>query len=449
MATPGKIAKFGPTGNVIDSIITETDAGSIGIGTTAPSVKTQIEGGEGVNDQGATFALRRSDNNKFMRLGVGTQGAALDFDPTSFLVIQKNTLGIDGVLAGQELLRVTSSGNLGIGTPSPDRPLAVQAQGLDQELISFKDPGGATKWHINQDLGGSNPGLNFVETGVADGRLFLQAGGNVGIGTTGPNARLTVETSAPDIGDFTFLTGVQGTVINNRGAPDSWRQTAGVRGSNSSGYGVQGQSDSFVGVKGNSNSSMGVFGQSDTGIGVAGLATNTSSGAAGFFQGSVQVAGALSKSGGGFRIDHPLDSANKYMNHSFVESPEMKNVYDGVAVLDAGGEAVVMLPDWFEALNEGFRYQLTPVGAPAPQLHVADEIAHAQFRIAGGVPGQRVCWQVTGVRKDPWARAHPVVVEEPKIGDERGHYLNPEVFGQQQDQSILAARYPNVLRRQT
>jgi hypothetical protein len=316
-----------------------------------------------------------------MRLGVGTQGVALDFDSTSFLVIQKNTLGIDGVLAGQELLRVASSGNVGIGTP-----------------------------------------------------------------TTGPNARLTVETSGPDVGDFTFATGVQGTVINNRGAPGLWRLTAGVRGINTGGLGVQGQSDSFVGVEGTSNNSMGVFGQSDTGIGVAGLATNTGSGAAGFFQGSVQVIGTLSKSGGGFRIDHPLDSANKYMNHSFVESPEMKNVYDGVAVLDANGEATVMLPDWFEALNEGFRYQLTPIGAPAPQLHVADEIAHAQFRIAGGVPGQRVCWQVTGVRKDPWARAHPVVVEEPKIGDERGRYLSPELFGQREDQSTMAARYPNLVR---
>jgi hypothetical protein len=108
-----------------------------------------------------------------------------------------------------------------------------------------------------------------------------------------------------------------------------------------------------------------------------------------------------------------------------------------------------VLPDWFEALNEGFRYQLTPVGAPAPQLHVADEIAHFQFRIAGGVPGQRVCWQVTGVRKDPWARAHPVFVEEPKIDHERGHYLNPELFGQREDQSIMAARYANVRRRQS
>jgi len=417
--TPGQLAKFDQTGNVTDSIITETGEGSIGIGTRGPSVKTQIEG---TNDQSTTLALKRSDNNRFMRLGVGTQGVALDFDPTSFLVIQRNTLGIDGVLAGQELLRVTSNGNVGIGTPSPDRPLTVQAQGLDQELISFKDPGGATKWHINQDLGGSNPGLNFVETGVADGRLFLQAGGNVGIGTTGPSARLTVETSAPDSGDFTFLTGVQGTVINNRGEPGLWRLTAGVRGNNSGGYGVQGQSDSFVGVYGISNSSMGVFGQSDSGPGVA---------------------------GGGFRIDHPLDSANKYMNHSFVESPEMKNVYDGVAVLDANGEAAVMLPDWFEALNEGFRYQLTPVGAPAPQLHIADEIGHAQFRIAGGVPGQRVCWQLTGVRKDPWARAHPVVVEEPKTDDERGRYLDPELFGQGEDQSIMVARYPNLRRGKT
>jgi hypothetical protein len=106
-----------------------------------------------------------------------------------------------------------------------------------------------------------------------------------------------------------------------------------------------------------------------------------------------------------------------------------------------------MLPNWFEALNEGFRYQLTPVGAPAPQLHVADEMAHAQFRIAGGMPGQQVCWQVTGVRRDPWAQAHPLVVEEPKIERDRGHYLNPELFAQREDQGIMAARYPNLRRR--
>jgi hypothetical protein len=44
-----------------------------------------------------------------------------------------------------------------------------------------------------------------------------------------------------------------------------------------------------------------------------------------------------------FRIDHPLDPANKYLNHSAVESPDMKNIYDGVVTLDADGEAVVEL----------------------------------------------------------------------------------------------------------
>jgi hypothetical protein len=44
----------------------------------------------------------------------------------------------------------------------------------------------------------------------------------------------------------------------------------------------------------------------------------------------------------------------------------MKNLYDGVATLDGKGRAVVRLPNWFEALNAEFRYQLTAIGRPAP-----------------------------------------------------------------------------------
>ncbi len=99
---------------------------------------------------------------------------------------------LTGAPAATEKVRVLANGNVGIGTSAPNRPLTVQAQGGSQELIGFKDPTGATKWHINQNLGGSNPGLNFVETGVADARLFLKAGGNVGIGTTTPGFKLDV-----------------------------------------------------------------------------------------------------------------------------------------------------------------------------------------------------------------------------------------------------------------
>ena len=46
----------------------------------------------------------------------------------------------------------------------------------------------------------------------------------------------------------------------------------------------------------------------------------------------------------------------------------MKNVYDGVINLDNKGEAVIELPDWFTALNKEYRYQLTAIGAPGPNL---------------------------------------------------------------------------------
>jgi hypothetical protein len=161
----------------------------------------------------------------------------------------------------------------------------------------------------------------------------------------------------------------------------------------------------------------------------------------------LDVYGTLTKRGGGFHIDHPLDPQNKYLNHSFVESSDMKNLYDGIAVLDDNGQAVITLPDWFDTLNEDFRYQLTPIGAPAPQLHVAEEIANRTFGIGGGSPRQRISWQVTGSRKDPWAKANPLSVEETKPAVERGHYLQPELFGADQALSIMAARLPKLARR--
>ncbi|MEJ2543417.1 MAG: hypothetical protein P8Y99_05070 [Calditrichaceae bacterium] len=158
---------------------------------------------------------------------------------------------------------------------------------------------------------------------------------------------------------------------------------------------------------------------------------------AGSFVGDVTINGTLSKSAGAFKIDHPLDPANKYLSHSFVESPDMKNIYDGVIILDNKGEATVTLPDWFEALNKDFRYQLTPIGAPGPNLYIAQEISNNQFKIAGGTAGMKVSWHVTGIRNDAYARAHRIKVEEDKSATERGKYLNPSVFGLSKEMSIM------------
>jgi len=162
---------------------------------------------------------------------------------------------------------------------------------------------------------------------------------------------------------------------------------------------------------------------------------------AGDFSGNVSIAGTLTKTSGSFKIDHPLDPANKYLSHSFVESPDMKNVYDGVVVLDEDGEAIVELPHWFEALNKDFRYQLTCIGGFAP-VYIAKKVRDNYFKIAGGKPEMEVSWQVTGIRRDVWACAHPLLVEEDKPPLEQGSYLYPELHGASEEKNIRRVRYP-------
>ena len=204
-----------------------------------------------------------------------------------------------------------------------------------------------------------------------------------------------------------------------------------------------------VGVSGTSEEAAGVRGISVNGAAVVGISAYPTNrgpfGFAGNFRGAVNVTGPVHKSGGGFRIDHPLAPSTMYLNHSFVESAEMKNVYDGVAVLDAQGAARVVLPKWFQVLNRDCRYQLTPIGAPAPDLHVAAEVRRGAFRIAGGTPRMRVSWQITGIRQDPWANANRIRPEEPKVAIERGRYRHPEVYGKPEHLSTAFVAAPEML----
>jgi hypothetical protein len=123
------------------------------------------------------------------------------------------------------------------------------------------------------------------------------------------------------------------------------------------------------------------------------------------------------------------------------------NLYTGKITLDANGEAVVQMPDWFEALNKDFRYSLTPIGAPGPNLYIAEEVSGNRFKIAGGTAGMKVSWQVTGVRQDAYMRAHPMKVEVEKSENERGHYLRPELFDQPEEKSIEWARHSELMKR--
>ncbi|HEV2380427.1 MAG TPA: hypothetical protein VG206_11605 [Terriglobia bacterium] len=170
-----------------------------------------------------------------------------------------------------------------------------------------------------------------------------------------------------------------------------------------------------------------------------------SNGYAGVFYGDIDVTGAIYAGTKDFKIDHPTDPANRYLYHASVESSEMMNIYTGNATLDSSGSATVQLPDWFEALNADFRYQLTCIGGFAP-VYVSQKVQSHSFRIAGGQAGMEVSWQITGVRHDAYAAAHPLVAEVDKPADERGFYIHPELFGESEEKQVEWGRRPEFMK---
>jgi hypothetical protein len=295
-----------------------------------------------------------------------------------------------------------------------------------------------------------------------DALFFIDGStGNVGIVTVGtgngatipftPQARLHVQTSSGDAlwGISTATTGadygVYGQIDSTTG-----RGVAGIANATTGfTYGVYGRSYSTGGrgVYGEAvtttGTNYGVRGQSYSSTGYAGYFVNVYGGTAGYFSGNVSVLGTLSKTAGSFKIDDPLDPSHKYLQHSFVESPDMMDVYNGNVTLDDQGEAVVTMPDWFQALNQDFRYQLTPMGAFAP-LYVAQEIKDNRFKIAGGQPGMKVSWQVTGIRHDPYAEAHRIQVVVDKPASEQGTYLFPSLYGQPESKGLDYTQQSNL-----
>jgi hypothetical protein len=363
-----------------------------------------------------------------------------------------------GTNLGNSALYQNSSGNIGISTTSPGQKLEVDSGNfMVKGTNNFKTSGQTAFVYV----GDANHPIEAINSGglalgaylVPQAVYIADSTGHVGIGTTSPGYPLTVSSSgvAAD-----FVTSAVGGDIIHADGPDGTVFSVNSGSNNGGSIGVVNvtttNSVSTDGLNAYSYSDIGVFGSaspySEFSVGVWGDGVDTYGigNMAGWFNGDVYVNGNLSKSSGSFKIDHPLDPANKYLYHSFVESPDMKNIYDGEVVLDGNGEAVVRLPDWFESLNQDFRYQLTAVGAPAPNLHIKEKVHGNAFAIGGGVAGMEVSWQVTGIRHDAWANAHRLQVEVPKRASERGYYLHPELFGAPEERGVTWAKHPKEMR---
>ncbi len=288
--------------------------------------------------------------------------------------------------------------------------------------------------------------------------MVIFSSGKVSIGGSLPLAQL--EVAGPAESGTTAISGIGASfdMSPDSGTPGSGGNFVGGEGDyTNSGGGSDGAGGEGITAVGGSGNYVGGDGGDFTG-GIGGIAGGTgiyatagtgSPGdeeAAGQFNGDVYVTGGLSAATKNFKIDHPLDPANKYLVHASVESSEMMNIYSGNVVTDELGLATIKLPDWFEAENTDFRYQLTVIGRFA-QAIVKDKIANGQFRIMTNSSHVEVSWQITAVRQDAYAKAHPLVVEQQKPERERGFYQNPELYGQPAEKQTEWARRPQQMQR--
>jgi hypothetical protein len=328
-----------------------------------------------------------------------------------------------------------------------------QSAGVHGQVTSTQSANGYGVWgsHAGRGTGvyGTSSsgtgvvGIHTGESGAAPGVLGITNSSSTravavqGIVAPGGTGELSVAVRGINNGSGLFGFGIMGTHAGGgTGVYGYAPHGVGVHGWSQSHTGVSGYSETWHGVSGSSTTSTGVDGRSTDSIGVYGRSTNStgvhgvsSNGHAGYFSGPVHVQGTLSKAAGSFKIDHPLDPTGHYLSHSFVESPDMMNVYNGNVTTDANGDAVVTLPAYFEALNRDFRYQLTVIGQFA-QAIVGNEIQNNQFTVKTDKPNVKVSWQVTGIRQDPWANDNRIQVEEPKPQEEQGTYLYPQGYGQ-------------------
>ena len=328
-------------------------------------------------------------------------GARIDRSSANRSTLDLNFFGTPGRIpqfTGSDILADSViwqdfNGRIGIGTQRPGAALLTVAGQIETTSGGIKFPNGT------------------VQTTSASGSLFqvnhnttLTGNGSEG-SPLGVAIPLRLTTSSQPAAQFTGNEDTTLIVTNNGGVPTN-------------------NAISATSINGRAIDAL-----TDHGIAVLGRRVGPiGGGLAGYFVGDVQmtadlvIEGNLSVRGTkNFKIDHPLDPENKYLIHAAIESSEALNVYSGNVRLDQNGEAVVKMPVWFQVINKDFRYSITPIGASASGLYISEELEDNRFKIAGGAPGLKVSWQLTGIRSDDIMIKHPFRAEEVKPAKERAY----------------------------
>lgn len=362
-----------------------------------------------INGSNVISAKDDSETNELQTLELNGHHLSLSDGNTVTLPDDSFTLPYAG--AGSDASPLFSVSNFGNGAAI----YGVTNGGGDAAIVG-EDPSGGLAG-VRGYSSGSYGVLGYSDSGWG----VLGQGGNVGVRAESTGGGTALEAVA--------FNGVAINAQGDVGVDGDLNVTGNARITGNGNFAMI-CSGAVTGVQG-AGSSFGVDGYGYYGI----FGAPAGGGYGGYFNGRM-YADILQKGSGSFKIDHPLYPANKYLYHSFVESPDMMNVYNGNITTDTNGLATIQMPDYFEALNRDFRYQLTCIGTFA-QVIVERELSQNSFTIRSDKPKVKVSWQITGIRQDAHANKFRIVPEVEKEPENKGKYLCPDCFGQPEEKGML------------
>ncbi|KZS41506.1 hypothetical protein AWE51_21090 [Aquimarina aggregata] len=165
---------------VTQAQITELPNGNVGIGTTTPEAKVQIETDKW---SPSLFTLKDTHYTPFQTYHFQIESDGLKIKQNDAIHYQFKSGGNF----------IVNQGNLGIGVTNPSQKLQVDALNSSIQVQLNRVGSGEGK----VDFGADDKGLHYWVGGY-DGfgkeEFFIQTNGNIGIGTNSPSGKLQIET---------------------------------------------------------------------------------------------------------------------------------------------------------------------------------------------------------------------------------------------------------------